>query len=73
MTNNYNIWRKVYPQLPLEVDPVKKAKLKKQIKEINRDMCKDLNNIMNYLEKAGIDIRYKYKQIEYICTQRITL
>jgi hypothetical protein len=69
MTYYYNVWTQVYPQLSKELDPITRIKLNDQLKEITLKMCSDWYNITNYLQQIGINLRDKYRSIEYICQQ----
>lgn len=58
--NRHAIWKAVYPQLALEVDVVKLAKLRAQLHEIVRDMRTDLEQILRFLTLLGIDPGPRY-------------
>ena len=51
MNNHYNIWAAVYPTLALTVDPIAKAKIEQQLRDIIADMKGDLEAILDFLEK----------------------
>lgn len=70
MENNFNIWVQVYPTKDASPDPISNAKIENELKEIVKEMCSDLNHIMEYLNQIGIDLRSHYKHIIQICGQQ---
>jgi hypothetical protein len=71
MSNYYQIWQQVYPQLSLQVDPITKAKLEAQLKDIVRQMCSEWNNILTFLGDLGYVLDHHYNHVKSIC-QRIS-
>jgi hypothetical protein len=71
MSNYYQLWRQVYPQLSLQVDPITKAKLEVQLKDIVRQMCSEWSNILTFLGDVGYVLDDHYIHIKSIC-QRIS-
>lgn len=62
MENHHKVWASVYPQLALE-SGVNKAKTELQLQEIIRAMRTDLTAILNFLEKAGLDLDDHYQHV----------
>ena len=62
MENYHKIWSSVYPQLALE-SGVGKAKTELQLQDIIRSMRKDLEAILTFLEKAGLDLDDHYQHV----------
>jgi hypothetical protein len=67
MENNYKIWSQVYPQLPLQVDLIAKAKTEQQLDTIRNEICKDLKNILDFLDSLGKNLHDHYTTFRYIC------
>jgi hypothetical protein len=63
MENHYAVWEAVHPQQALAVDPVAKAKIDLQLKGIIRDMKRDLNGILGFLERIGLNLDDHYMHI----------
>jgi hypothetical protein len=63
MENHYSIWAAVYPQLALALDPIAKAKTEQQLKGIVRGMKTDLEGILTFLERSGLDLMDHYSNI----------
>jgi hypothetical protein len=66
MNNHYAVWSAVYPKLALEVDPIAKARLEQQLKDIVRAMKSDLDGILKFLEQIGIDLDDHYMHIRHL-------
>ncbi len=70
MMANYNLYQQVYPTLREEVNVITKAQIEQQLKRIVKQMCSDLNNIVNYLEGRGYRTAgQSYSAIKFICDQ----
>jgi len=69
MNSNYDVWREVYHQLATESDPINKAKLKSRLAEIIKDICTDLNAIIEYYSRTGIESIKNYRPYESLCCQ----
>lgn len=63
MENHYSIWSAVYPQLALAVDPIAKAKTELQLKGIIVGMKGDLEGILGFLERSGLQLDDHYMHI----------
>lgn len=63
MENHYSIWSAVYPQLALAVDPIAKAKMEVQLKGIIIGMRGDLEGILGFLERSGLQLDDHYMHI----------
>ena len=63
MENHYSIWAAVYPQLALASEPIAKAKTEQQLKGIVRNMKADLEGILAFLERSGLDLMDHYNNI----------
>jgi len=63
MENHYSIWSAVYPQLALAVDPIAKAKTELQLKGIIVGMKGDLEGILGFLERTGLQLDDHYMHI----------
>ena len=63
MENHYSIWASVYPQLALAVDPIVKAKIEQQLKGVIKDMKRDLEGILNFIEQSGLYLDDHYIHI----------
>ncbi|GAA2152737.1 hypothetical protein FHX52_0819 [Humibacillus xanthopallidus] len=61
MQNNYTLWEKVYPQLPLS-PPMERARLELQLAQVTDAIGADLKHILDFLEDAGLglDDHYRY-------------
>jgi hypothetical protein len=66
MENHYNVWEKVYPDLPLVDSPVQKARIEQQLEGVVRDMGKDLEAILSFLESCGLHLDDHYMHIRHL-------
>lgn len=66
MENHYAVWAVVYPQLATMVDPIAKAKIEQQLKEIIKEMKGDLVGILEFLEQAGFYLDDHYIHIRNV-------
>ncbi len=69
MENHYSIWEAVYPKLALEVDPIRKAQIEKQLQDTIRNMKKDLNGVCKFLEDCGFYLDDHYMHIKDLVNQ----
>lgn len=70
MMSNYNLYLQVYPTLRDEVNEITKAQTELQLKKIVKQMCSDLNNIIDYLAGRGYrPDNESYAAIKSICEQ----
>ena len=69
MRNNYSIWAAVYPSLALETNPISKAKVSQQLREIIKDMKNDLSAILDFLRKCGFTLDDHYEEIRNLVSQ----
>jgi len=69
MYNRFKLWKIVYPQIPLQSDPMAKAQLQERLEDLKKNMCEDFKNISNYLIMVGIDIGDKHRPIRFLCQQ----
>jgi hypothetical protein len=69
MENQYKVWEKVYPDLALLDSPVQKARVEQQLEGVVRDMGKDLEGILSFLESCGIHLDDHYMHIRHLVTQ----
>ena len=63
MENHYSIWSSVYPQLALAPEPIAKAKIEQQLKEIVAQMKNDLEGILDFIEQTGLHLDDHYLHI----------
>lgn len=66
MENHYKVWEKVYPNLALVDSPVQKARIEQQMEGIVRDMGKDLESILSFLESCGLHLDDHYMHIRHL-------
>jgi hypothetical protein len=69
MENHYSIWESVYPKLSLEVDPIRKAQIEKQLQENIANMKNDLNGVCKFLEDCGFYLDDHYLHIKHLVNQ----
>jgi hypothetical protein len=69
MENHYKVWEKVYPDLALIDSPVQKAKVEQQLEGVIRDMGKDLESILSFLESSGLYLDDHYMHIRHLVTR----
>jgi hypothetical protein len=69
MENQYKVWEKVYPDLALLDSPVQKARVEQQLEGVVRDMGKDLEGILSFLESCGVHLDDHYMHIRHLVTQ----
>jgi hypothetical protein len=67
METNFKIWSEVYPQIPLDPNPVTRAQLELRLEDINGSICKDLKNIIGFLNTLGKNLDDHYMSFRYIC------
>lgn len=63
MENHFLIWSAVYPQLALQVDPIAKARIEAQLRQILVDMRKDLHALLDFLSSIGLHLDDHYMHI----------
>ncbi|MCF4129680.1 hypothetical protein [Methylobacterium sp. SyP6R] len=66
LRNHYQIWLIVYPQLSLSVDPIAKAKIELSLSQISSEMGKELADIIDFLERIGLQLDGHYDAIRQI-------
>jgi len=66
MENHYRIWEKVYPDLATLDSPVQKARIEQQLEGIVRNMGKDLDGILSFLESCGLHLDDHYMHIRHL-------
>jgi hypothetical protein len=69
MKSYFDTWTMVYPKLAIESNPITKAQLNQQLKGIAKEMCDNLNKLMDFMMEKGIDLRAHYQHISDICSQ----
>jgi hypothetical protein len=72
MENHYSIWARVYSQLPLAVDPIKKAQTEQQLHGIINDMKSDLDGILQFLLDSGMHLDDHYMHIRSLVKQTMS-
>lgn len=63
MENHYSIWSAVYPQLALAIDPIAKAKVELQLRDVIAGMKVDLDGILDFLKQSGFYLDDHYQHI----------
>lgn len=69
MENHYRIWERVYPELALVDNPVQKGRIEQQLEGVIRDMGKDLEGILSFLESCGLHLDDHYMHIRHLVTR----
>jgi hypothetical protein len=63
------IWTSVYPTLALETNPVARAQIELQLKEIIKSMSGDLTGIIDFLASIGLYLDDHYLDIRYLVSR----
>jgi len=66
MENHYAVWCAVYPTLALEVDPIREAKIRRQLEAVIGEMKKDLEDLLGFLEACGFALDDHYQHIREV-------
>ena len=66
MQSKVAIWQAVYPTLALETNPIAHAKIELALKEIIKDMSRDLTGILDFLASIGLHLDDHYVDIRYL-------
>jgi hypothetical protein len=69
MENHYHIWASVYPQLSIMDSPIQRAKVEQQLSQIVRNMNGDLQQILSFLEQAGLQLDDHDQRIRHLVDQ----
>jgi hypothetical protein len=61
-------WEALNARLPLS-DPVERARIEANMEIMkNGDICKCLNQIVDFIEKLNIDLEDHYQKVRFICS-----
>lgn len=66
MESKVAIWEAVYPTLALETNPVARAQVELQLKEIIKSMSRDLTGIIDFLGSIGLYLDDHYLEIRHL-------
>jgi hypothetical protein len=69
MQNHYGVWESVYPRLATLDSPVQKARVEQQLGQVVRDMKKDLEGILSFIESCGMYLDDHYMHIRHLVAQ----
>ena len=69
MEAHYQIWESVYPQLASLDSPVQRARVDQQLTQVIRDMRKDLDGILSFLQLSGLYLDDHYMHIRHLVAQ----
>ena len=69
METKVAIWETVYPTLALETNPIARAQIELQLKEIIRSMSRDLTGIIDFLASIGLYLDDHYMHIRYLVSR----
>jgi hypothetical protein len=69
MLKNFDICTQIYPHTSDSPDELVNVKPKQKLEEVARLMCKDLNNIIEFMKRKPIetDLSDHYRYIKEIC------
>lgn len=70
METKVAIWESVYPTLELETNPINKAKIELQLKDMIRGMSQDLSGILDFLQSVGLNLDDHYQDIRYLVSHQ---
>jgi hypothetical protein len=68
MQRQFDLWVLVYPQRDVSVDPVTNAKIDRQLTDIAKKMCSDMEKLFKYLDQLGKYLEDHYSHVRYICS-----
>jgi hypothetical protein len=61
-------WEALNARLPLS-DPVERARIEANMEIMkNGDICKCLNQIVDFIEKLNIDLEDHYQKVRFVCS-----
>lgn len=63
MQKHYGVWASVYPTLATLDSPVQKARVEQQLGQVIKDMKKDLEGILGFIESSGMYLDDHYMHI----------
>jgi hypothetical protein len=69
MQGHYNVWASVYPQLATLDSPVQKARVEQQLGQVVKEMKKDLDGILGFIESCGMYLDDHYMNIRHVVSQ----
>lgn len=69
MQVHYGVWESVYPGLAALDSPVQKARVEQQLGQVIKDMKKDLEGILSFIESCGMHLDDHYMHIRHLVSQ----